>query len=307
MAPGPQTKKAQQPAVCHGHSRPIVEVNYSRVTPDGYFLVSASKDGQPMLRDGPTGDWIGTFIGHKGAVWSCALDPTATLAATASADFSAKVWDALSGTEKLSFQHSHIVRCCAFANGSTRLATGGHEKLLRIFDLERPDAAPQQLVGAAKALRNIAWVHDDALIITTQLDTPGLDVWDVKSGQIVRSLPTDAPVSSIDLTFDGRYLTTTDGTTVRFFDVNSLSEIKQHKMPYPVEAASYCPSKGKFACGGGDMWVRLHAYEDGAELECNRGHHGPVHTIRFGPEGKEYASGSEDGTIRLWRTDFVAS
>jgi serine-threonine kinase receptor-associated protein len=106
---------------------------------------------------------------------------------------------------------------------------------------------------------------------------------------------TVSPTPSAQLTFDGRHLTTTDGNTVRFWDVTALAEMKQHKMPYPVEAASYCPAKGKFACGGGDMWVRLHAYEDGSELECNRGHHGPVHTIRFGPEGKEYASVSWAG------------
>jgi hypothetical protein len=73
------------------------------------------------------------------------------------------------------------------------------EKLVRIYDLERPDAAPQQLSGAAKGIRNVVWVHGDSLVLTTQQDTPGLDVWDVRSGSIVQTLATEAPVTSVEV------------------------------------------------------------------------------------------------------------
>ncbi|KAL7140008.1 hypothetical protein ABFS83_09G091700 [Erythranthe nasuta] len=296
-------KKVIAPLVCHGHSRPVVDLFYSPVTPDGFFLVSASKDSTPMLRNGETGDWIGTFQGHKGAVWSCCLDKYAIRAASASADFSAKLWDALTGDELHSFEHKHIVRACAFSEDTNLLLTGGMEKVLRVFDLNRSDAPPRELEKSPGSVRTIAWLHSDQTILGSCTDMGGVRLWDVRTGTIVRTLETKSSVTSAEVSQDGRYITTADGSTVKFWDANHFGLVKSYDMPCVVESASLEPKYGnKFIAGGEDMWIHVFDFHTGEEVGCNKGHHGPVHCVRFSPGGESYASGSEDGTIRIWQT-----
>ncbi|KAG6587904.1 serine-threonine kinase receptor-associated protein-like isoform X1 [Cucurbita pepo subsp. pepo] len=297
-------KRVAIPLVCHGHSRPVVDLCYSPVTPDGFFLISASKDSNPMLRNGETGDWIGTFEGHKGAVWSCCLDTNALRAATGSADFSAKVWDALTGDVLHSFEHKHIVRACAFSEDTHLLLTGGLEKVLRIYDLNRPDAPPREVDKSPGSVRTVTWLHSDQTILSSCTDMGGVRLWDVRSGQIVQTLETKSSVTSAEVSQDGRYITTADGSTVKFWDANhSFGLVKSYNMPCTVESASLEPKYGmKFIAGGEDMWIHVFDFHTGDEIACNKGHHGPVHCLRFAPGGESYASGSEDGTIRIWQT-----
>ena len=135
-----------------------------------------------MLREW-TGDWIGTFLGHKGAVWSTKLSLDSSRAASGSADFTAyvislllhsivlircqsrKVWDTYSGNCLHSFPHNHIVRSVSLSPQASHLLTGGQEKKVRIFDLNRPDAEPDFLcdngpLSHEGTLKSVVWVGD---------------------------------------------------------------------------------------------------------------------------------------------------
>lgn len=57
----------------------------------------------------------------------------------------------MTGEEKISFQHNHIVKSVAFDEMSGCLLTGNNEKLLRTFDLNQPSTNPAIEIYAGHA------------------------------------------------------------------------------------------------------------------------------------------------------------
>ncbi|CEP16447.1 hypothetical protein [Parasitella parasitica] len=293
------------PLTCSGHTRPVVDIQFSPITPQGnYYLISAY--GNPMLREGVTGDWIGTFQGHKGAVWSARFSGDSNRAVTGSADFTAKVWDTVSGKELHTFVHKHIVRTADFNTDNTKILTGGQEKKLRIFDLYRPEAPATELEGHNDTIKAVVWDEANHQILSVGGDS-NVRVWDLRTMQQSGTIACKAPVSTMSFDSCGKYITWAAGNTANFWKPGaSFEDVKVVETKKKTSSVSLHPSHKKFVAGSDDdLWVRIYDFDSGEELGkyVHKGHHGPIHTVSCSPDGEMYATGSEDGTIRLWQTD----
>ncbi|KAK1764974.1 WD40 repeat-like protein [Phialemonium atrogriseum] len=327
------------PLTCHGHSRPVPHLSFSPLENDDvYYMISACKDGNPMLRDGQTGDWIGTFFGHKGAVWQAKLSPDASTAATASADFTARVWDTHSGELLYILQHDHIVRAVAYPfDNSGMIATGGFEKKLRIFDLQEQKPTTTPGVNGADAtvtavtiptsmafeigegthtqpIKFIAWAIDPNVLVTASGDT--LRWFDVPSRSCIRAEKLDAEIKSCELvSLAPSVVSPTDiggglpvlavaaGKTVYFWGgPRADQELKRMTLPHGIASVGLDLRGRKFVAGEEPgTWARVYRWDDASEIDVHKGHHGPIWSIAFSPDGNLYATGSEDGTIKMWK------
>lgn len=291
----------QTPLTCSGHTRPVVDLTFSPVTADGFFLISACKDGKPILRNGMTGDWLGTFEGHKGAVWGATINSTALLCATGAADFCAKTWDAITGDELYSYAHPHIVKAVEFSKDSEQLLTGCNDKTVRLWDVSKPDAAVLDVSGHTGSIKKVMFSPDGNSLISAG-DDKVIRVWDKRSGSQTKSVPLGSALTGLEISPDGTIMTATHGMKVDFYDAEKFELIKSKTMEAPVYSASLHPDKKTFVWGGIDNMLHVVDYETMEQQEEYKGHFGPVHCVRYSPDGEVYASGSEDGTVRLWQT-----
>ncbi|RFU29602.1 hypothetical protein B7463_g6751, partial [Scytalidium lignicola] len=335
------TPKTYVPLTCHGHSRPVPHISFSGFvgSEDEYYMISACKDNNPMLRDGVTGDWIGTFFGHKGAVYQARLSPDSATAATASADFTARIWDTHSGETLYILQQNHIVRAVAFPPDSGHLlATGGMEKKLQIFDLSK---APPPMQGTASPITNgnstidpvtipaemaieigpgvhrgtiksIVWTRDPNVLVTAA-DDKIIRWWDLSTGTVVQEQQVQGEIGTCEFSNTKSeasdiggglpVLTIAAGKTIYFYGGPTARHLlKSVTLPYEVASATLYPAQRKIVTGGiKDTWAKVYDYDSEQEIDVHKGHHGPIWSISFSPDGKLYATGSEDGTIKMWK------
>ncbi len=321
----PEIGRTQIPIVCPGHTRPLAELQYLSIPSENRtLLVSACHDRMPMLRDGQSGDWIGTFQGHKGAVWSCQMDPSGSLAATASGDFSVQVWDGITGQSLVELPHQHIVKSCVFSQDSKRLATGGKEALLRVYDLTKlllekntnnnEAKSPSLQIKQEAPITKVAWMSLQLILVSCA--NGKVYLWEItsSSGTLLHTFDTKqtAEIRDLDImtisTSGQSILTVAAGSNVYFWDLTTKELLKEYTMPIHFRdegGAALHPSGTKFVAGGSDLWIRVFDFQTGEQLECHKGHHGPIRCVRYSPDGTCYATGSEDGTIRLWKSDPV--
>lgn len=281
-----------------------------------------------MLRDGVTGDWIGTFMGHKGAVWGTDLSPDASNAATASADFTCKIWDTHTGELLFTIQHEHIVRAVAYAPDNSELvATGGMEKKLRVFDLSDFDSTPGEpvtlpasagfeiAVGAHEsAIKFICWTNDPNVLVTASdktlrwLDLPTRSViheevldGEIRSCEMVSLAPEWS--SEHDIGGGLPVLAVAAGNTAHFWGGRRASEhLKSIVFPRTIASVGLDVQGRKVVVGEEPgTWARVVSYDDDTVIDVLKGHHGPIWSIAFSPDGQLYATASEDGTIKMWK------
>lgn len=253
------------------------------------------------------------------------------MAATGSADFTARVWDPRTGECLHVLNHNHIVKAVAFPvqNNPQVVATGGQERKLRIWDLTRssPTHSPTEVngdgpktpttssealeVGAGEhtaSIKSIVW-NVDYNILTTAADDKTVRWYDLRTQKVIASYTTDRDITSCELStnksddMDAGYLGVAAGHSGLVFDAARPGElVRQINFDHDIASFAINPATNRFVTGGSkDTWVRVWDFEPQKELDTLKGHHGPIWSVAFSPDNNVFATGSEDGTIKLWK------
>ncbi|KAJ3550817.1 hypothetical protein NM688_g4994 [Phlebia brevispora] len=125
-------------------------------------------------------------------------------------------------------------------------------------------------------------------------------------------------VTDLQLSPDRTYfITSSKDKTARLHDTKTLQVLKTYQTETPLNSAAIAPGKPYVLLGGGQdaMSVTTTSLRQGKfetrfwhkifEEEVGRvkGHFGPVNTIAVSPKGDCYASGGEDGFVRVHHFD----
>lgn len=115
------------------------------------------------------------------------------------------------------------------------------------------------------SIKRALFCRNDKFIVSAAEDKT-LRLWDRSIGQEVQRVEFNAHPNSIELSADNNILTVTHGTSVSFWETETLKKLKEITLPSNVATASLHPDKHVFVCGGEDFKMYKYDYITGNEI-----------------------------------------
>ena len=260
-------------------------------------IATAAEDHQVRIWGGSL---LQTFRGHNHRVQGVAFSPDGRQVASASLDWSVKIWKVDTGQEYRAFpKEDTAILGADFSADDSRLTDVAENGTIRTWDVKSCTLLHQRSVNLDRP-RSVAFRSDGQLLAAAGRHGTIL-CWDLAKDQAISgSRRHDAPARAVAFSPDGRRLASTgDDGTVKIWDAAGgglLFACTGHTMP--IRAVAFSPDSRTLVSGGWDG-VRLWDAGTGAELPTLPDPTPRVVALAFGPGGL-LAVAQMGGRITLW-------
>jgi WD40 repeat protein len=152
---------------------------------------------------------------------------------------------------------------------------------------------------------DVGFSPDGRSVATATLanDEP-VDLWDVATGNHLRSLPYDGSDANaghaVAFSPDGRFVAGSGFTFVRVWRLSDENHVQIETGV--VNALDFSPDGSLLATGANDGSLRLWDVRTGRDVASTFSNLGQVTDVTFSPDGGTIATSSSDGSVRLWRS-----
>ena len=269
---------------------------------DGTRLATATRgDGRVVIRDATAGGRvIRDFRGHLGSVRSVCWRPDGIRLASASADGTVKVWDAIrQNPSARMLRQPDQAKALAWSPDGTKLAAGSRRTDAWIWDLNH-GGTPIALAGGYTAWTfGVAWNPDGARLAS--VGTDGLKVWDPATlAEVWQDRVSAKNLRAVAWRADGRQLAAVSSNQkLLLWDAASGKLIKSVGLPGgSTVSLAWSPAGGTLATGaGGDIYLWNEQLEQTRILS---GHQEGVTRLAWSPDGTRLASAGGDTSAKIW-------
>ncbi len=240
--------------------------------------------------------------GHKGVVVAAAYSPDGRLIVTASADHTARLWEAETGRLLSTLVgHTNWVYSVAFSPDGRSFVTTSFDKTARLWDASTGRCLAV-MEGHTDNVHSPAFSPDGKLIVTCGVDGTAR-VWDSVTGRNVTVLRGHmGEVRTAVFSPGGEHVVTTGfDRMARVWDVKTwktVAVLEGHTDK--VLNATFSPDGKWLVTVSNDKTGRVWRTGTWQSVAVLSGHEGGVNNAAFSTDGKLVATSSGDGTSRIW-------